>query len=248
MNKVSQFLGHWGVGALISAGLLLSGCKSGPSYADLPGVGVPAQKGGGTTAHGSTATAGTTTAAVGTNAATGTASTGVLGNDLAPMDMIHPGDTLQITFADLPYAQPPIVDRVKEDGTITLLQNRTFTAAGKTRGQLEKEIRTVYVPAYFTAMTVTVLPVTQTQFYYVGGEVKAPGQHVYLGRTTVLQAIQAAGDFTDFADKKRIYLIRPNAQPILINGKKARTDPTLDLQVFPNDRIDVHRRTNPFGL
>ena len=161
------------------------------------------------------------------------------------IDIFHPGDTFLVNFTDLPMPVQPIQDRVKEDGTITLLQNQTFVAAGKTRRQLETEIRARYVPNFFAAMTVQVVPAFQSQFYYVGGEVKAPGQHVYLSRTTMLQAIQAAGDFTDFANRRKVRLTRADGHTFIINCQKARSNPDLDLLVLPNDRIDVYRRRNP---
>ncbi len=162
----------------------------------------------------------------------------------AAFDMINPGDSLTITFSDLPYLQPAIQDRVKEDGTITLLQNETFTAAGKTRGELEKDIRKRYVPNFFKAMTVNVLPDVQRQFYTVRGEVRAPGRQIYLSRLTVLKAIGSAGDFTDFARKGDVQLTRANGQIFHINAKKALANPTLDLEIYPGDSIYVPRR-NP---
>ncbi len=160
---------------------------------------------------------------------------------LTPIDMIHVGDSLIITFSDMAYNVPQMQDRVKEDGTITLLQNVTFTAAGKTRGELEKEIRKTYVPAYYKAMTVNVQFDAQHQFYTVNGEVKAAGRQVYLSRTTVLKAIGSAGYFTDFANKRDVQLIR-SGQIFHINANKALKNPSLDLEVYPGDLINVPRR------
>jgi protein involved in polysaccharide export with SLBB domain len=63
---------------------------------------------------------------------------------------------------------------------------------------------------------------------------------------TVLRAIQSAGDFTYFANRKKIKLIRENSQKFEINRYKAIEDPTqYDLPVYPNDQIIVHKR---YGL
>src|SRR5262245_26371703 len=51
-------------------------------------------------------------------------------NEATPIDLIHVGDTLLITFSDLPILEPPVEQRVKDDKTITLMQNQTFEAAG----------------------------------------------------------------------------------------------------------------------
>jgi polysaccharide export outer membrane protein len=155
-------------------------------------------------------------------------------------DLLRTGDNLSIFFSDLPAPQPPFEGPVKEDGTITLLQNQTFQAAGKTRGALEREIRERYVPRFFVTMTVTIKQ--QDRFYFVGGEVKTPGRQIYLGKMTVIKAIQSAGDFTDFAKKRDVELTRVDGRRVIVDCIKAQRDPVLDLEVFPGDRIHVPRR------
>jgi protein involved in polysaccharide export with SLBB domain len=154
---------------------------------------------------------------------------------------ISPGEAITITFADIPYHVPPIEERVKEDGTITLIQNQTFEAAGKTRRQLEQEIRERYVPRYFVNMSVQVTRRENTLFYFVGGEVRNPGRQVYLGAMTVMRAIQSAGDFTDFASRRRVQLTRANGKVETINARDAQRDPSRDLPVYPGDSIHVPR-------
>jgi polysaccharide export outer membrane protein len=139
----------------------------------------------------------------------------------------------------------PRDERIKEDGTVTLLEGKTFTAAGKTRGQLEKEVHDYYVPGFYHKMTVSIRQKEQTQFYYVRGEVKVPNRQIYISRIRLLQAIASAGDFTDFARKTDVMLTRADGRKILINCKKARKDQSLNLEILPGDIIDVPRR-NPF--
>jgi polysaccharide export outer membrane protein len=105
---------------------------------------------------------------------------------------------------------------------------------------LEREIRAAYVPKYFVNMTVTVF--MQNAFYFVDGEVKSPNRYPYAGKTTVLKAIASAGDFTDFAQKKKVRLTRTDGTSLIINCIKALSDPTLDVEVYPNDKIHVPRR------
>jgi protein involved in polysaccharide export with SLBB domain len=130
-------------------------------------------------------------------------------------------------------------ERVQEDGTITLPLIGAVRAAGKTPGDLQKEIHDLYVPKFYVRLTVTVK--SQELIYYVGGEVKSPGRQQYLGETTVTKAIQSAGDFTDFAKKTRVMLTRADGKTITVNCVKALKDPKLDLPVFPNDKITVPR-------
>lgn len=157
-------------------------------------------------------------------------------------EVFRVGDSLTITFTDMPSPIPPFEEKIKEDGTITLLQNMSFTAVGKTRGDLEKEIRKAYVPDYFKYMTVTVKQVESTRWYYVDGEVRQPNRYIYTSRITVLKAIASAGGFTDFAKKTKVQLTRVDGRTQIVNCVKALNNPSLDLEVYPGDKIDVPRR------
>ena len=216
---------------VVLAGLLLAGCSTGTSSSEANFAGVGNSIG---------APAGGTS-----NEAAGSAVQNPAGKDGNEynVDDIRVGDTITITISDTPTVITPIDERVKSDGTIILLQNQTFEAAGKKRGELEKEIRDRYVPDFFRTMTVSVRHQPQSQFYFVGGEVKRPDRQVYIGRMTVLKAIQSAGDFTDFARKSKVQLTRADGRTFHINWYKAQKDPKQDLEVFPGDTITVFRRT-----
>ncbi len=237
--NVSKVLGCWvGAGGLLLAGLLVGGCETKPAtapFAELPGIT--------TGPEGISTPAGPAGASPMAPQAGATGSQGMLpGATNTPIDIIEAGAALRITFSDLPILQQPFEDRVKQDGTITLMLNQTFKAAGKTRSELEKEIRDRYVPKYYLNMTVQVTIQEQTRFYFVGGEVKAPGRQVYLGPMTVLKAIQSCGDFTDFAKRTAVELTRPDGRKFEVDCKKARQDPSLDLDVYPGDKIYVPRK------
>jgi polysaccharide export outer membrane protein len=162
--------------------------------------------------------------------------------------IVQVGDLLTVSFSDLP-PNAPLQDfkgRVGEDGNITLPYNITVKVSGKTPGQLQKEIRDAYVPRLYINLTVTVK--TEDRFFFVGGEVRNPNRFPYFAQITVLRSIQAAGDFTDFALRKKVQLIRANGQKHIINCVEALKKPDLDLQVFPGDTINVPRRIGIFGL
>jgi polysaccharide export outer membrane protein len=150
------------------------------------------------------------------------------------------GDTVIVSFQDVIIPIPPVDQRVREDGTITLIYSKKFTAVGKTAKELEEDIRKVYVPGYFKEMTPTVK--TADSFFYVGGEVKAPGRQVYLNSDiTVLRAINAAGGFTDFANKRKIEIIRASGTaPEWEDCKEVLKHPEKDLKIFPGDSVVVH--------
>ena len=154
-------------------------------------------------------------------------------------DALNAGDLITVVFSDTPTPTTPFEERVKDDGTVTLLYNQTFQVVGKTRTQLEKEIRARYVPDYYRNLTVTVKPLER--FYYVNGEVKMPSRQPYPGEITVLKAIASAQGFTDFANKKKVRLTRADGRTIIVNCEKALEDAALDLPVYPGDKINVPR-------
>ena len=150
------------------------------------------------------------------------------------------GDLLTVSFSDLVNPISPFEGRIKEDGTITLLLNQTFTAEGKTVVELEKDIRERYVPNLFVNLTATVR--VHDRFFYVDGQVRNPNRFEYRGDITVLGTIAAAGGPTDFAQLKKVKIIRVNGKIEIVNCKKAQTDSTLDAPIYPGDRVFVAKR------
>jgi polysaccharide export outer membrane protein len=219
------------VSCLLLLGLLFAGCQTNrgdSGFSEVPGME--------TTAAGATSPTGQ----VATTPVVARSSTAT--NAETP-EIIQPGNILLITFADLPPPPPPAYDqKVRDDGTITLIYNRVFKAAGKRTGDLEKEIRDFYVPAYFINMTPTVRISPETRSFYVTGEVRASGKYPYTGSITVSKAIATAGGFTDFASKTRVKLIRADGRKQTVNCNKVIDHPELDPQVFPDDKIHVPRR------
>jgi protein involved in polysaccharide export with SLBB domain len=151
------------------------------------------------------------------------------------------GDTISVALSGLPSDVPIHEESIKEDGTITMPDIGHIQAAGKTAGELQNEILNLYVPKYYTHLTVTVKS-PDDSVYYVRGEVHTPGRLVYVGATTVTKAITSAGDFTDFANHKKVWLIRANGDRIKVNCDKALEDPSQDPAVYPGDQIEVERR------
>jgi len=150
------------------------------------------------------------------------------------------GDMVTVTFSGVvTEAVPAHEERIKEDGTITMHLIGSVQAAGKTPGELQKEIQERY-RKYYPNIVATVK--SFELFYYVGGEVRAPARVPWGGEITVTRAIQSVGDFTDFANRTKVQLIRANGTKITVNCKKAIEDPRLDPKVMPGDQIHVPRR------
>ena len=157
-------------------------------------------------------------------------------------DTLRAGDRINVSFSGLPVSIEKHEEQIREDGYINPpFLGRAVKAAGKSIGKLQEELQKSYVPDYFKSATITVR--RQDSYFFVGGEVKASGQKPYLSEMTVLKAIQAAGDFTEFAKKTKVQVIRANGHTEKpVNCVKAIKNPKLDLPIFPGDQIIVPRR------
>jgi polysaccharide export outer membrane protein len=157
-------------------------------------------------------------------------------------DLLRPNDLVTITFADV---MPPLKnyeERIKDDGTITpptVSRDGPVQAAGKTTGQLQRELQQRY-EKYYRRITVTVLG--ENRFFYVDGQVRSPGGKPYVGEITLVKAIAVAGGCTDFAKKTKVQLTRANGKKLTVNYEKALKDQALDPPVYPGDQIYIPRR------
>jgi polysaccharide export outer membrane protein len=105
---------------------------------------------------------------------------------------------------------------VRPDGKISLPLLNDVQAAGLTPTQLATQI-TESLKKFVTAPQVTVI-VTQinSQRIYILGEVLRAGAYPLLPGMTVLQGLSSAGGFTQFANVKKIYVLRQE------NGKQQK--------------------------
>jgi protein involved in polysaccharide export with SLBB domain len=158
----------------------------------------------------------------------------------ASVDTLNAGDKIRVILADIPVATAPVEQQIPDSGKLTLHLNQSFQFAGKKRDELEQEIRKHYIEKGLyknIVVTIEVLPRPIT----VGGQVRAAGQFAHPGKLTVLKAIDLAGGFNDFAKKTDVKIMRANGTVLEVNCKKALKNPTLDLPVYPGDKVHVEK-------
>ena len=250
IKNVGKGVRRWGtVCTLLLGGLCLAGCRTQPQeqqFAELPSSLTAASGASPIAPPATTPAAASATAPVAAPVAAPAASPAAVpaatigGSPEA--EVLRVGDSLTITFTDTPVQIPTFEEKIREDGTITLTLNKTFKADGKSRGDLEKEIRACYVPSYYKYMTVSVKQLESTRWYYVDGEVKSPNRQIYNSRITVLKAIASAAGFTDFAKKTKVKLTRADGRTQIVNCNKALDNPNLDPEIYPGDKVHVPRR------
>jgi len=159
----------------------------------------------------------------------------------ANVPRLHIGDVVSITFSGLPDPLDPQDKPIKEDGTITLPDIGRVVAVGKTIGDLEDTIHDLYVPKIYLHLDVTV-KTSSDRAYYVSGEVHSPNRYLYTGDITVSKAIASANDFTDFADRSDVILIRANGDRFELNLNRILAGKDPDPPVYPSDQIKVNRK------
>jgi protein involved in polysaccharide export with SLBB domain len=127
---------------------------------------------------------------------------------------------------------------VDENGNITLPLIGTVRAVGSTSAELAERIQANYVPRFYIRCHVNVL--TSIRFFYVGGEVRSPGRYPWVEDTTVLKALNTAGGFTDYSNRKRVELVRGTTKRV-VDCDGLRANPERDIAILPGDSIWVPR-------
>lgn len=144
--------------------------------------------------------------------------------------LIGSGDTLQISVWKEPDASVPTVV-VRPDGKITMPLIKEIDVAGLTPRQAEAAI-TERIGKFITDPNVTVVVATiNSKKIYLIGAVKKEGTLPYTYGMTVMQALSEAGGLTDYAKRKRIYILRTE------NGREYRLDFNYE-EVIRGERME----------
>jgi polysaccharide export outer membrane protein len=151
----------------------------------------------------------------------------------SPDYRLGPGDKLRVeVYKDAQLSQSL---QVRPDGKITLPLVGDLQASGLTPLELRDKL-TDALREYVTNPVVTVIVVEAVPpLVYVIGEVGTPGSIPLNGPMSVLQALAMAGGFRDFANTKKIQILRRTSrgqQRIAFNYKEAlaATGPPMMLQ------------------
>jgi polysaccharide export outer membrane protein len=160
----------------------------------------------------------------------------------APVDSnsfkVGPADVLNVRVWHEQEFSGPV--SVHPDGKITLPLVGDLTVGGMTPAQIEQVIAqalTKYVVK--PLVTVTVQEVLSKK-YYLDGEIARVGEYPLVAPTTVLEAISRAGGLRDFANEKKIYILRGDKR-ILFNYKDVIHGKHMDqnIPLEPGDHVIV---------
>jgi polysaccharide export outer membrane protein len=151
---------------------------------------------------------------------------------------LRASDPIVIQLVGIP--EPLQLELVVDDaGEISLPYLDPIRAEGQTLSELQRAVQRAYVEdGIYRRITVNV--VIPTQSYFVRGEVRQPGRFPLTGGITVLQAIAAAGGYTEFANPRRINIIR-DGETLIENARQMEQNPEEDRPVKAGDVIVVPR-------
>ncbi len=152
------------------------------------------------------------------------------------------GDPVEIKVGGVPNEEQVQVNNtytVDTNGTVNLPYINRLKAAGLTPAELARSIEQTYrAHKIYTNPNITILMQPTARFVNVGGAVRTPTRVPFTEDITLLAAVNAAGGFNDFADQKRVRLMRGNEVKVY-DVRQSRRDPSLDVRLQPGDRVEV---------
>jgi polysaccharide export outer membrane protein len=155
--------------------------------------------------------------------------------------VIGASDVLTVTVWKEPTLSGSIL--VRPDGMISLPLLGDVQASGLTPLQLADQIATKLKKFIQDPNVSVVISQIHSKVIYLLGEVGKKGPIEMTPGMTLLEAIASAGGVTDYANTKKIYILRDEAgkhQKIPVHYKEAlKGDSTLDLVLKPGDTIVV---------
>jgi polysaccharide export outer membrane protein len=153
---------------------------------------------------------------------------------------IGAGDVLHISVWKEPDASDPSVV-VRPDGKITVPLLKEVEVAGLTPTEVEKVIATglgkVLKEVSESDVTVVVTGIQSKKIYAIGA-VKKEGPIAYTYRMSIMQAISEAGGLTDYAKRKKIYVLRSE------NGRDVKLPFDYD-QVLKGEKMELNMALLP---
>jgi polysaccharide export outer membrane protein len=123
-----------------------------------------------------------------------------------PRYRVETGDALSIQFSFVTDFNQAVT--VQPDGYINLREVGDLHVAGLTAPQITARVREAYAKILNDPVVSVSLTDFDKPYFLVGGQVAHPGKFDLRGDTTVAEAIQIAGGFTDKSKDSQVLLFR----------------------------------------
>jgi polysaccharide export outer membrane protein len=152
------------------------------------------------------------------------------------------GDPVELKIGGVPPEEQQQVNNtyvVDSGGFISLPYINKVKAVGLAPSQFAREVETAYrANKIYTNPNVTIIMQPAARFVNVGGAVRQSSRVPFTEDMTLLTAINAAGGFNDFADQKRVRLLRGSKVEVF-DVRQFRKNPGKDVPLQPGDRVEV---------
>ena len=152
------------------------------------------------------------------------------------------GDPVELKISGVPAEEQAQINNtytVDANGSVNLPYINKVKAQGLTPAQLANSIEGNYrASRIYTNPTITIVMQPTARFVNVGGAVRTPSRVPFTEDMTLLTAINAAGGFNDFADQKRVRVLRGNDAK-QYDVREFRRDPSKDVKLQPGDRVEI---------
>lgn len=133
---------------------------------------------------------------------------------------------------------------VRPDGNISLPLLNDVPAAGLTPAQLRDRLMEASKKFFEDPSITVVVKQMNSRKVFITGEVAKPGPYPLTGPTTVLQLISIAGGLREYADGKKIIVVRtengrPMAYPFNYKDVVSRKNLRQNVELKPGDTVIV---------
>lgn len=153
--------------------------------------------------------------------------------------IISPNDILDITvYGETDFSTTV---RVSFDGTISYPYLGNIRSAGLTLHQLEMNITELLGEDYLVSPQVSIFIKEYTKISILGA-VKSPGSYEMKNILTLMQAIAAAGGFSETADKSKVKIVRNQGggqETIEVSADQIMNREVPDFEIRSSDTIMV---------
>ena len=145
---------------------------------------------------------------------------------------VGPGDVIAIRV----WREPELTQQqtVRPDGKITLPLVGEIMANGLTPNQIQEHVTKALGEYILNPNVMVVVLQVRSKKFTITGEVGRPGSYPLLEPTKVLDALTSAGGFRDFANTKKITIIR-GTERFKFNYKDVIKGKNLEQNIFLED-------------
>ena len=170
-----------------------------------------------------------------------------LGGDRRPLYRLTRGDVLDVNFILSPEYDQQVT--VLPDGYVLLKDAGMVNARGLTLDEFITAVTRAYRGYLHDPKVSITLKDFERPYFVAGGELARPGKYDLRSDTTVLEAVEMAGGFTERAKHSQVVLFRKlnedRFEARLLNMKKmlAQRDLNENPQLQPGDLVFVPQNT-----